>query len=631
MPSSRAFIAHDRVVTAARMYFRMAMVGLLIAVVLYGIGMKVFHNRYMGFPVPEIIGGRLVVTEASPKLPMRAVVKYYVSPNLQNYLGGGFSIGGRKPAFVSQEKVDKELIPLLGEGRVPRDMYQRAVEVVTKDRVKNMRRIFPYSLLFFPIFGVGYFLLFAWINHKTEKTEFVRGADLIPFAEMKASLDAEMAIEGTKNPLRLGEVELPDSIARLHMLVLGTSGTGKSVCLNRFIKTVKNKGKSVIYDVKGEFCAKHYDPKDDTNLIFYPFDERSVKWCFFNEVRDYPDFDVLATSLYEPPKDAKEPYWYNAARDVFRTALIYLYKNGKTKNRDIWEHFSKPVEDLLVEYQKPPEQGGLPERDRGALKHIQDAGKNTQASSIISIVQERLQFFRYICEEPGEEPGTFSFRDYIGKKETGTLFLMNIQQFESIFRVLMTFVVDIMSREVLSLTDSRDRRITFVIDEFGSLAKMSSIFGFLTMGRSKGGFLVLANQDLGSVSNVYGQDQKETFFNNFNIHLTFRLNDPTTSEFLARGFGKREVIKKYKSSSFSPSDLGDRFTMGEQEKVEEIVLPTEFQNLPNFHTYLKIANFGVTKMKTKKEFLKTLQPEFIPRDFKLERHEQTQKPTEAKE
>jgi len=58
---------------------------------------------------------------------------------------------------------------------------------------------------------------------------------------------------------------------------------------------------------------------------------------------------------------------------------------------------------------------------------------------------------------------------------------------------------------------------------------MPPIFDFLTMGRSKSGFLVLANQDLGSVSNVYGQDQKETFFNNFNVHLVFRLNDPTKS------------------------------------------------------------------------------------------------------
>ncbi len=194
---------------------------------------------------------------------------------------------------------------------------------------------------------------------------------------------------------------------------------------------------------------------------------------------------------------------------------------------------------------------------------------------------------------------------------------MNIRQYEAIFRPLMTFVIDVMIREVLSLADNYNRRITFVVDEFGSLDKMPSVFDCLTMGRSKGGFLVLANQDLGSVANVYGSDQKETFFNNFNAHLVFRLNDPTTAEFLSKAFGEREVIKKFQSSQFSPSDLGDRFSMSEQEKLERIVLPTEIQNLPDFHSYLKIANFGLTRMVTEKRILPQLAKEYDRRDFGL--------------
>jgi len=195
---------------------------------------------------------------------------------------------------------------------------------------------------------------------------------------------------------------------------------------------------------------------------------------------------------------------------------------------------------------------------------------------------------------------------------------MNIRQYDAIFRSLMTFVIDIMTREVLSLADSFSRRITFVVDEFGSLSKMPCIFDFLTMGRSKGGFLVLANQDLGSVSNIYGSDQKETFFNNFNVHLIFRLNDPTTAEFLSKAFGEREVIKKFHSSQFSPSDLGDRFSMSEQEKLEKIVLATEFQSLPDFHAYLKIANCGLTRMEIQRKFLPVIGEEFVRRDFGLQ-------------
>jgi len=427
----------------------------------------------------------------------------------------------------------------------------------------------------------------------------------VPFARLKAALDDAIRREKTVSPLRLGETDLPDSVSRRHILVLGTSGTGKSACLNRHIASLRKQAKSVIYDVKGEFCGKHFA---DGDVIFYPFDRRSVPWSFFNEVKDYADLDVLCTSLYEPPKDSKDAYWYNAARDVFRTGLFFLVRENRKSNRDIWEFFSQPLESIRNALYT------LPVREIGALKHI-DKSDSNQAASVISILQERLTFFRYLCDSDG----AFSFRDFIRDEECrSSLFLMNIRRYDAIFRPLMTFVVDVMIREVLSLADSFKRRITFVVDEFGSLAKLPGIFDFLTMGRSKGGFLVLANQDLGSVSSVYGHDQKETFFNNFNIHLVFRLNDPTTAEFLSKAAGEREVVKKFKSSQFSPNDLGDRFSLGEQEKLEKVVLPTEFQTLPDFHSYLKIANYGMAKMETRKKFLPTVAEEFAQREFPLE-------------
>jgi type IV secretory pathway TraG/TraD family ATPase VirD4 len=357
--------------------------------------------------------------------------------------------------------------------------------------------------------------------------------------------------------------------------------------------------------VKGEFTAKHYHEND---IIFYPFDRRSIGWSFFNEVMDYPDLDTLCTSLYEPPKDSKDAYWYNAARDVFRTGLFYLLRENRKSNQDIWEFFCQPLHQIREALYT------LPIREIGALKHIDKADSN-QAASVISILQERLTFFRYLTDRDG----SFSFRKFIHEdSDRRNLFLMNIRQYDAIFRPLMTFVIDIMTREVLSLPDSYTRRITFLIDEFGSLAKMPSIFDFLTMGRSKGGFLVLANQDLGSVGNIYGHDQKETFFNNFNLHLIFRINDPTTADFLSKAFGEREVVKKFSSSQMSPNDLGDRISISEQEKLEKIILPTQFQALKDFHTYLKIANHGITAMQTPQEFLPAVTDEFLPRDFDLQ-------------
>ncbi len=618
MPS-RAYVAHDRVVTATRMYIQMGVIGLLLAAIFYVVALNACIKKYISAPVPVIrlVDGqtRVTVDPSSPRLPIAALLKYHVSLNPRNYLRLRLNIAPKRP-IEKLEIVEPELQPLLRAREVSRETYRKAIYWITDGRVETLRWLMPLSLLFFPVFGTVYILLFSWLDRRAAKTKFVRGADLMPFEEMKAELDQAIANEAAANeefvPLQLGPAALPESIARRHILVLGTSGTGKSVCLNHYLTSLKARrasaagvNKCVIYDVKGEFCGKHLA---DGDLVFYPFDKRSVPWSFFNEVHDYPDLDVLCTSLYEPPKDSRDAYWYNAARDVFRTGLFYLLREKKKSNRDIWEFFSQPLQHIRDALYT------LPVRELGALKHIDKADSN-QAASMISILQERLTFFRYLTDRDG----TFSFRKFISDdSDRRNLFLMNIRQYDAIFRSLMTFVIDIMTREVLSLKDSFTRRITFVVDEFGSLSKMPWIFDFLTMGRSKGGFLVLANQDLGSVSNIYGSDQKETFFNNFNVHLIFRLNDPTTAEFLSKAFGEREVIKKFQSSQFSPSDLGDRFSMSEQEKLEKIILPTEFQSLPDFHTYLKIANYGLTMMKTRRQFLKLVTDEFKPRDFGLQ-------------
>ena len=327
MPS-RAYIAHDRIVTVGRMYLQMWLVGVIIAGAIYAGAAYIGYSRYLAEPIPEWEGKETYVHPQSSKLPAQAILKYFVSPNPHNYINFN-----RPDDWVEQELVEPELRVLLHDNIVPRETYLQAVRFVTHNRIDELRWIFPISLLWFPIFGTGYFFLFSWINKQTEKTEFVRGVDVMPFKELKAKLEAELGEE--KTPLCLGEVLLPDAVSRRHMLVLGTSGTGKSVCLNRHIASLRqNKGTCVIYDVKGEFCGKHFSMKAG-DAIFYPFDKRTVAWSFFNEVRDYPDLDILCTSLYEPSKDAKDPYWYNAARDVFRTGLFFLLQHGKKSNQDI--------------------------------------------------------------------------------------------------------------------------------------------------------------------------------------------------------------------------------------------------------------------------------------------------------
>ncbi len=89
MPS-RAYVAHDQAVSVVRMYLQMAVIGLIVGTGLYCALMAAFLSHWVSGPIPELreVDGRsrLVITPSSPRLPLSALVKYYVSLNPANYV-----------------------------------------------------------------------------------------------------------------------------------------------------------------------------------------------------------------------------------------------------------------------------------------------------------------------------------------------------------------------------------------------------------------------------------------------------------------------------------------------------------------------------------------------------------------
>ena len=86
----RAYIAHDRVVTTARMYIQMGVIGFLLAAVLYGGAMSAILSYYISAPIPELqyIDGvpRIVVKPEAPHLGTLTLCKNFISFNPRNYL-----------------------------------------------------------------------------------------------------------------------------------------------------------------------------------------------------------------------------------------------------------------------------------------------------------------------------------------------------------------------------------------------------------------------------------------------------------------------------------------------------------------------------------------------------------------
>ena len=136
--SSRAYVAHDRAVSAARMYVQMAVVGFLLASVLYGAVMTAFLSRYVAGPIPELrfVGGRprLKVNAESPRLPIFSLLKYYVSLNPKNYLSIQLN-SKRLGGLDKREVVEPELQPFFQRREVPRETYRKGIRWITRGRV----------------------------------------------------------------------------------------------------------------------------------------------------------------------------------------------------------------------------------------------------------------------------------------------------------------------------------------------------------------------------------------------------------------------------------------------------------------------------------------------------------------
>lgn len=533
------------------------------------------------------------------KLNNHIFVKYHI-----NMFGGFNNV---------KWQVDKQLEPYAnGWPNLPGKIYNEMVDYATDNtylqQSEELKNIIKKSFWAY-CFSVLYIAYFYNLSRKRNTEKYIRGAQMIPIDTMNNYLQKE-AENNPLSRLKIGETIIPFEMESKHMLILGTSGSGKGVLINQLVHQInirkeeyKTGERCIFYDLKGEFVSKQYEEGD---YIFSPFDERSLGWNIFNEIKALPDFDIMAKSLFISPSE-KDAYWYNCASDVFKAGLIFLKRNGQTTNKDLWNFFSLPLQYIKSNLQK------LPLEYQGAIKHI-DKEDAPAAASIISILQERIQFFQYLVDLDGD----FSFRDYISEKKDSVqpnLFILNIEQYSQIFKPLMTLCIDTMIRETLSLMDDLERRIWFVIDELGTLYRMESVIKLETVGRSKGGCLVCANQDLGRIEEMYGRANLKSFFNNFNTNFTFRIREPETAEFLSKAIGDQQLIKTNLSRQMSPSEIGDRRSESDQEKIERLLMPVEFQGLEDLEAVINIAGFGISKINIPKIFFKERNSNFIMRKF----------------
>ena len=132
---------------------------------------------------------------------------------------------------------------------------------------------------------------------------FIRGSRIVS----ASALERKTREKETTEQIKVAGIPMPIKIENLHLLIGGSTGSGKSVLIRELVYSTLLRGdRLIIADPNGDMLSKFGTEKD---IILNPYDQRSPGWSIFNEIRQTYDFKRFALSLIPRGKSPEEEEW----------------------------------------------------------------------------------------------------------------------------------------------------------------------------------------------------------------------------------------------------------------------------------------------------------------------------------
>jgi hypothetical protein len=448
-----------------------------------------------------------------------------------------------------------------------------------------------FACWYYPATGVVHGMAASGVCHHLRGSIVIDGTmNQAKAAKLHEGFDRRTDAGHCVSPIRLAGLPMPAAAEVLHTLILGTTGTGKSVTIRGAMSDISERAKHtgermLIVDPDGAYAARYFDPKR-CDRILNPFDaERTANWAIFQEITRAYDADNIAAALVpDPGGDAGE--WARKARTVVSSAIEVLAKTPGAESRDLYEVCClATVPELRELLARTP-----------AARFFEDGNERTM-QSILTTVTDALNSLRYL-----ERGDNFSITEWV-RKGRGWLFLpYDSDQIAALNTLVRTWVRTAIFT-ALSLPE-RDNGLWFVMDEFDALGKLEGLSDALPRLRKKGGRVILGLQTIGMVEQLYGRGYADAIAENAGNKLILRCSSGKstgdgTSKFASHLIGQRQVRRMVQStttSSGTGSNSGGTsnhrsttLSTTEQTALEDAVLPAEIEQLPDRTGYLKFA------------------------------------------
>ena len=469
---------------------------------------------------------------------------------------------------------------------------------------------------------LAFLVWFRYRGRALKRRRRVRGAELVSARQLRdrvlpRSERARRVLTASEpRPWTIAGVPWPDRAETQHTIVSGTTGSGKTVLIAGLVEQIRERNeRGVIYDKMGSYTEAFYDPERD--VLLNPLDARSPRWSPFLEARSPRDFDTMAAALIPQQKDAVDPFWVTAARQLFANGATVLWRKGETRNRELVRHLLKTELNELAEAMEGT-----------VAQSIVDPENPKTALSVRAMLTAHIGAMEYL-PDTGEG---FSIRDWIERDDGdgGFLFLTSRGDQHASLRGLISTWLEIAVNALLSLSRSDERRVWTILDELPTLHQVPSLQPGLAESRQFGGCFVLGVQVASALRDLYGRNGAETVSGLCGTRVVLAAPDRDTAQWSADSLGRGEVEEVAEGVSYGANTIRDGVSLTPRRELRALALPSEIMRLPNLRGYLKLPGpFPVAEIQLRYKKRPVAAERFIPRNEDEEADEATGAPGDA--
>ena len=398
-------------------------------------------------------------------------------------------------------------------------------------------------------------------------------------------------------PFALAGVTWPRGGECRHTLIVGTTGSGKTVAMSALLDRIRaGGGTAVVYDKLGNYIPHFY--RHGRDVILNPLDARSRDWDLFAEARHEPDFAMIADALIPAFKDTADPFWTTAARQLFASGAAALWKAGRG---------SVPE---LVELLLRTDLGEMAKRMQGMVEQsIIDPANPKTALSVRAVLGTAVKPLTWMPEP--RDP--FSIRHWVESASDSVLFLSSDAPSHPSRRAMIATQIEIALIATLSSRQRAGGRMWFVIDELPTLERIPSLTSGLRESRQFGGAFVIGTQVVSELREIYGRNEAETISGNCNTRLILSSPDMATAEWCANALGRSMAERTLEGRSFGSSEVRDGVNISRREEIRNAVLPSEIMELPPLEGWLRMgAGLPVAKVRLVTRDRPVIAPHLVP-------------------